>query len=248
MKLQRNTWKRRAPAILAVLLLSVPSALGVQHHLAAIRGDVAGWLAAAGFEMVYLSTSVLLLRRGLRQYAQRTALAAVAVAVVFNSLSDYGARIPGGLASFDWFVARFDGLALALSIIDSLPLAGLAYAMAALLHRLAEDDVSDDDGIPRSVIGDRLAHDQTRAQRETAASVDVLRAEPTYPLSAPMYHTSTQVHSSSSQSGEMHRAGVLIDLPAQHRICNVCGVELDTKRYANARRWKRCPACKATWP
>jgi hypothetical protein len=86
--------------------------------------------------MVYLSTSVLLLRRGLRQYAQRTTLAAVAVAVVFNSLADYGGRVPGGLVSFALFTARFDGLALALSIMDSLPLAGLSYAMATLLHRL----------------------------------------------------------------------------------------------------------------
>src|SRR6266545_1553215 len=117
----------------------IPSALGVQRHLAAIRGNVAGWLAAAGFELVYLSASVLLLRRGLRQYAQRTALAAMAVAVVFNSLADYSARVPSGLTGFDLFVARFDGLALALSIMDSVPLAGLAYAMATLLHRLSED-------------------------------------------------------------------------------------------------------------
>jgi hypothetical protein len=58
--------------------------------------------------MVYLSTSVLLLR-GLRQYAQPTALAAVAVAVVFDSLTDYGARVPGGLANLDLFMARFEG-------------------------------------------------------------------------------------------------------------------------------------------
>src|SRR5207249_3767141 len=94
---------------------------------------------------------------------------AVAVAVVFNSLADYGARVPGGLASFDLFVARFDGLALALSIIDSLPLAGLSYAMATLLHRLAEDEALDDLGSSQPAPGDRRAHDQAIAPPERAA-------------------------------------------------------------------------------
>jgi hypothetical protein len=238
--LPHNTWKRRAPAVLAVLLLSVPSALGVQRHLAAIRGDVAGWLAAAGFEMVYLSTSVLLLRRDLRRYAQRTALAAVAVAVVFNSLADYGGRVPGGLVSFALFTARFDGLALVLSIMDSLPLAGLSYAMATLLHRLAEGEAPEETDNTQTARADKQSH-------ETTAPVYALPTERVFSLHAPAQLVPTQIHTSSSSSGEMHPAQVPTDTSVLHRICPVCGVELDTKRYANARRWKRCPACKTPW-
>lgn len=134
------TWKRKALALLAVLLLSVPSAIGVQHALAPTRGEAAGWLAAAGFELVYLSTAILSLSPDLRAYAQRVALAAVATAIVLNTIADYSQRVPGGLADAKQFWDRFDVLALGLSLVESLPLAGLAYAMATLLHRLSESE------------------------------------------------------------------------------------------------------------
>ena len=131
---------RKLPALLAVLLLSIPSAVGVQRALAPTRGELAAWLAAAGFEAVYLSVAVLSLSRELRGYAQRIALAAVSTAVVLNTIADYQARIEGGLSSWMTFKTSFDGLAFALSLIESVPLAGLAFAMAMLLHRLAEED------------------------------------------------------------------------------------------------------------
>jgi hypothetical protein len=119
----------------------VPSAIGVQHALAPTRGAAAGWLEAAGFELVYLSTAILSLSPELRAYAQRVALAAVGTAIVLNTIADYSQRVPGGLANAAQAWARFDILALALSLVESLPLAGLAYAMATLLHRLSEADV-----------------------------------------------------------------------------------------------------------
>lgn len=133
-----NTWKRRAPAILAVALLSVPSAVGVYHALAPTRGWFAAGSAAAGFEAVYLSTAVLVLTPALRTYAQRVALAAVGVAVVLNTLADYQARVPGGLASWAEAVRLFDPLAAVLAVVESAPLAILAYAVAMLIHRLSE--------------------------------------------------------------------------------------------------------------
>lgn len=132
---------RKALALLAVLLLSVPSAIGVQHALAPTRGEAAGWLAAAGFELVYLSTAILSLSPELRTYAQRVALSAVATAIVLNTIADYSQRVPLGLANATQAWERFDALALVLSLVESLPLAGLAYAMATLLHRLSEADV-----------------------------------------------------------------------------------------------------------
>jgi hypothetical protein len=40
-------------------------------------------------------------------------------------------------------------------MMDSLPLAGLSYAMAMLLHRLAEDEALHDPGSSQPVPGDR---------------------------------------------------------------------------------------------
>lgn len=51
-----------------------------------------------------------------------------------------GAVIRHGLSSWPAAVALFDPLALGLSLVESLPLAALAYAMATLLHRLAVEE------------------------------------------------------------------------------------------------------------
>ncbi len=133
-----NTWPKLAAAVAAVLLLSVPSAVGVARALEPTRGPWAAWAAAAGFELAYLSLSLLTLRPELRRQARAVALGAVATAIALNSLADYAHRVPGGLASWPTFQASFDPLALGLALGESLPLAGLAFALASLLHRLAE--------------------------------------------------------------------------------------------------------------
>jgi hypothetical protein len=133
-----NTWWKLIAAVAAVLCLSAPSAVGVYRALEPTRGAIAAGLAALGFELAYLSLSLLTLRPELRAQARRVALAAVATAIVLNTLADYAHRVAGGLSSWPAAVRLFDPLALGLSFIESAPLAALAYALASLLHRLAE--------------------------------------------------------------------------------------------------------------
>jgi ribosomal protein S27AE len=127
--------KFRILATLSVLLLSAPSALGVQRALAPTRGELAGWLAAVGIELAYLSLAFAAFEDRQRQrLASRVARAAVLTAVVLNVLADYAARVPAGLSSAAQFLATFDVLLLALSVLESAPLATLAYTLATLLH------------------------------------------------------------------------------------------------------------------
>ena len=127
--------KFRILATLSVLLLSAPSALGVQRALAPTRGELAGWLAAVGIELAYLSLAFAAFEDRQRQrLASRVARAAVLTAVVLNVLEDYAARVPAGLSSAAQFLATFDVLLLALSVLESAPLATLAYTLATLLH------------------------------------------------------------------------------------------------------------------
>jgi hypothetical protein len=129
----------RILATLAVLLLSAPSALGVQRALAPTRGDLAGWLAAVGIELAYLSLAFAAFEDQRRQrLASRVARAAVLTAITLNVLADYAARVPGGLSSAAQFLASFDALLLALSALESAPLATLAYTLATLLHSSAQ--------------------------------------------------------------------------------------------------------------
>lgn len=125
-------------AICAVLLLSAPSAVGVYRALEATRGAVAAALAAGGFELAYLSLSLLSLRPELRRQARAVAVGAVCSAIALNALADYSHRVPGGLDGWPAAQRLFDPLALALALGESAPLAGLAFALASLLHRLAE--------------------------------------------------------------------------------------------------------------
>lgn len=138
-----NTWPKLAAAVAAVMLLSAPSAVGVARALEPTRGPWAAWAAAAGFELAYLSLSLLTLRPELRRQARAVALGAVFTAVALNTLADYAHRVPGGLSAWPTFRATFDPLALGLALGESLPLAGLAFALASLLHRLAEQPAED---------------------------------------------------------------------------------------------------------
>lgn len=131
-----NSWRRKALALASVPALAVPSAIGVQRYLAPESGTVAAWSAAVGFEAVYVGTNILILRSPeLRRYARNVNLAAVATAVLLNSLAHYRTNIPLAYSG-----ASFSLLAALLAIVASLPLAGLAYAVSVLLHRLSEDE------------------------------------------------------------------------------------------------------------
>lgn len=210
----RNSWKRKLLAVLAVGLLSVPSAVGVQRALEPTRGPVAAWLAAAGFECVYLATAMLVLNSELRRYAQRVALAAVTTAVALNSVADYAQRIPGGLAGWSQAQRLFDPLALTLAVLESVPLAALAFAMASLLHRIAEAE--DAPLVP--------------VQAEPSPALSAARSA-TFPEPVP-------VHIEDARDARPEST----DAPLQ--ACPKCGAPLDPARWRAARRWGHCASCK----
>jgi hypothetical protein len=124
----------RVIAIAAVLLLSIPSAIGVQAALTPSRGAIAGWLAAIGIELAYLSLALLEVPERLRSTVRATAVWAVSSAILLNTLADYSAKVPNGLTGAKAFVQSFDWLLLALSVAESAPLSGLAFAIALILH------------------------------------------------------------------------------------------------------------------
>ena len=126
----------RVIAIAAVLLLSIPSAMGVQAALTPSRGAIAGWLAAVGIELAYLSLALLEVPERLRSTVRATAVWAVSSAILLNTLADYSAKVPNGLTGAEAFVQSFDWLLLALSVAESAPLSGLAFAIALILHNL----------------------------------------------------------------------------------------------------------------
>lgn len=133
-----NTWRRKALALASVPALAVPSAIGVERYLAPESGAVAAWSAAVGFEVLYVGVNILILRSPeLRRYARNVSLAAVATAVLLNSLAHYRTNVPAAYSG-----APFSVLAFALALVASLPLAGLAYAVSVLLHRLSEDEAA----------------------------------------------------------------------------------------------------------
>lgn len=123
-----NTWQRKALTILSVPLLAVPSAVGVYMFLEPLSGWAAAGMAAAGFELLYIGVNVLNLSQRIQAYARNVALAAVATAILMNTLSHYGS------------IAVWDSKLAVISIIASAPLAGLAYAVSVLLHKLSEEE------------------------------------------------------------------------------------------------------------
>jgi hypothetical protein len=133
-----NTWKRRALALLSVPLLALPSAAGVYLWLEPHINWLFAGLTAAGFELLYIGINVLIITTPeLRRYARNVALAGVVTAIIFNTLARYQTMVGGDLRA-----VAIDGVALGLAVIESIPLAGLAYAMSVLLHRLSESQAA----------------------------------------------------------------------------------------------------------
>lgn len=129
-----NTWRRKILALASVPLLAVPSAIGVYTYLEPQSGWLGAGLAAAGFEVLYIGVNILIINTPeLRTYARNVSLGAVIVAVLMNSLAHYGAAVPGAYSG-----AAFAVLPAILAVVASAPLAGLAYAVSVLLHRLSE--------------------------------------------------------------------------------------------------------------
>ncbi|PJF45293.1 MAG: hypothetical protein CUN48_19625, partial [Candidatus Thermofonsia Clade 3 bacterium] len=71
-------------AMIAVVSLTAPSALGVQRALESTRGVIASWLAAVGIELVYLALASFAVPPALARHARATALTAVATAIILN--------------------------------------------------------------------------------------------------------------------------------------------------------------------
>lgn len=133
-----NTTRRKLLALLAVPLLAVPSAAGVYLWLEPHIGPIAAGMSAAGFEALYIGLNLLIISSAeLRRYARNVALSAVGTAIVFNTLARYQAMVGGDLRA-----SPFDLVALLLAVLESIPLAGLAYAVSVLLHRLSEDEAA----------------------------------------------------------------------------------------------------------
>lgn len=135
----KNTLARRALALASIPLLAAPSAIGVYTYLAPESGALAAGSAAIGFEVLYVGVNVLVLGTPeLRRYARNVSLAAVATAVIFNSLAHYAAKVPQAFEG-----APLNMLALVLAVLAAVPLASLAYATSVLLHRLGDEPGED---------------------------------------------------------------------------------------------------------
>jgi len=217
--------KFRILATFSVLLLSAPSALGVQRALAPTRGDLAGWLAAVGIELAYLSLAFAAFADPQRQrLASRVARAAVLTAITLNVLADYAARVPAGLSGATQFLASFDWLLLALSVLESAPLATLAYTLATLLHTHSGSHPQPDASHTASHTTQHTAHTDTHT-----AHTDTHTA-----------HTDTHTahHTAHTASHTTHTQRTTYRCPH-------CGAALaKQQQYAAALRYGHCVRCK----
>jgi len=204
----------RILATLSVLLLSAPSALGVQRALAPTRGDLAGWLAAVGIELAYLSLAFAAFADPQRRrLAARVARAAVLTAITLNVLADYAARVPAGLSGATQFLASFDWLLLVLSVLESAPLATLAYTLATLLHSSAQQHTAD---AAQHMLQHTAEHQHQQQHQHTAE------------------HQHQQQH---QQHQHQQRAALAYRCPR-------CGAALTQQQYGAARRYGYCGKCK----
>jgi len=262
----------RILAVLSILLLSAPSALGVQRALAPTRGELAGWLAALGIELAYLSLAFIEFDDVQRQRnAARVAKTAVATAIVLNVLADYAARVPAGLTGAAAFLATFDWLLLALSVLESAPLAGLAYTLAVLLHtRSSKQHTADVDSSAQQAQQHSTASAQHTVQHPAASAAGAQHSAVAAQYSAAdaadassillsiltntaadAQHTTASADSNTQQMQQhQHQHQHQQYAAGQHRTasfaCPRCGAALTQQQYAAARRYGYCTKCKTS--
>jgi hypothetical protein len=224
--------KFRILATLSVLLLSAPSALGVQRALAPTRGDAAGWLAAVGIELAYLSLAFAAFADPQRQrLASRVARAAVLTAITLNVLADYAARVPEGLSSAAQFLTTFDWLLLMLSVLESAPLATLAYTLATLLHSSAQQHTADASAYAQH------QHQQHRQYRQHTVEHQHQHQQHSADAAEYMLQYSADAAEHQHQQHQQQRAA----LPYR---CPRCDAALTQQQYGAARRYGYCGKCK----
>ena len=224
--------KFRILATLSVLLLSAPSALGVQRALAPTRGELAGWLAAVGIELAYLSLAFAAFEdRQRRRLAARVARAAVLTAIVLNVLADYAARVPEGLSSAAQFLTTFDWLLLMLSVLESAPLATLAYTLATLLHSSAQQHTADASAYAQH------QHQQHRQYRQHTVEHQHQHQQHSADAAEYMLQHSADAAEHQHQQHQQQRAA----LPYR---CPRCDAALTQQQYGAARRYGYCGKCK----
>ena len=224
--------KFRILATLSVLLLSAPSALGVQRALAPTRGDLAGWLAAVGIELAYLSLAFAAFEDRQRQrLASRVARAAVLTAITLNVLADYAARVPEGLSSAAQFLTTFDWLLLMLSVLESAPLATLAYTLATLLHSSAQQHTADASAYAQH------QHQQHRQYRQHTVEHQHQHQQHSADAAEYMLQHSADAAEHQHQQHQQQRAA----LPYR---CPRCDAVLTQQQYGAARRYGYCGKCK----
>jgi len=146
MELLMTNHKRQRPAaiglaIVAVLMLSLPSAKAAYEWLMPIRGQWAAASAAMGFELTYLALAGMFFTSAeAYRSARRLQLWAVLTAIALNSIYSYGQRHGVDLSTGARAWSTFDLWLVSLSVVESIPLAGLAFGVSMVLHRLIADD------------------------------------------------------------------------------------------------------------
>lgn len=127
-------------SIIAILTLAYPSATAVYEWLLPTRGQDAAYSAAAGIELTYLSLACLFFFTDrLKRIALRLQLWAVFTAVLLNAVNAYSRRSGVDISTGMKAAETFDPWLLALSIGESIPLAGLAFGVSMVLHELVVD-------------------------------------------------------------------------------------------------------------
>lgn len=114
-------------ATMPLAMLGLAASFGVYHFAQNFVPMPFAVAEAAAFEITYISLARLrFLSTGQRQQAERVAMGAVFVSVVYNSLSAWSYINPGLFDGLDWPVQ------LVLSVTHGLPIAILAYQVSRL--------------------------------------------------------------------------------------------------------------------
>lgn len=179
--------------------------------------------SAASFELVYIGLAVAELRGQQIRRARYISVSAVAVSVVYNTLSGLFHRNP------EWLANLSDKGEWGLAVLHGAPLAIVAYAVSDLLLHRTETVDTQQAPAPAYGVSDGL----------TVA----LARQGSYPQPVQVEGPEKGATAEASEGSSIAIEGIR-DAPITDRVCPNCATPLTAGQYGAAKRWGYCKACK----
>lgn len=213
---------RKAVAILALLLLALSASYGVYTFQLLFVPEWVALVSASAFEATYIGLAIAELTQASKKRAMIISLAAVAVSIIYNSLSALLHLSPNNIETLAFAFALSKQTVAIAKIVANL--------MLALLH-----------GAPLALVAyfvaDLVIHSPNMQAKQTVAAKQKQESKANS-ISLPVAKQSRPKQTKADQSKAESKANIAEANDESKATCSICGYEAKSKKALNGHMLK----------